>query len=84
MRRWNGWGDEAVAGDLSEAALAYLRERIGAAEAPRDATLAEACAGLPASRLPKHALLDRTMISGNSSAVRCRYCCVPSMEACPR
>ncbi|MBP8145632.1 FAD-binding oxidoreductase [Pseudorhodoferax sp.] len=60
MRRWNGWGDEAVAGDLSEAALAYLRERIGAAEPPRDATLAEACAGLPASRLPKHALLDRT------------------------
>ena len=58
MRRWNGWGDDAVHLHLPESALKYLRERLGSAEAPRDASLDEVAATVPASRLPDHPLLD--------------------------
>jgi alkyldihydroxyacetonephosphate synthase len=39
MRRWNGWGDDGVEARLPDGALAFLRERIGEAAAPGDATL---------------------------------------------
>jgi len=51
VRRWNGWGDEAEHNRLSEDALAFLVERVGGGRAPRDATLDEALAQLPPSRL---------------------------------
>ncbi len=54
MRRWNGWGDETVTGVLAPEALAFLRERVGAPLRPQDASLAQACAAIPASRLPQH------------------------------
>jgi alkyldihydroxyacetonephosphate synthase len=54
MRRWNGWGDDAVHAPLAAHALAFLRERVGASTPPRDATLEQACAGMAASRLPPH------------------------------
>jgi len=44
MRRWNGWGDDAIAAALPPAAVEFMRDAIGPGTAPRDATLAEVCA----------------------------------------
>ena len=51
MRSWNGWGDEGRQDSLSEAALAFLREAVGPATPPRDASLAQMLNAVPASRL---------------------------------
>ncbi|WP_322399775.1 FAD-binding oxidoreductase [Massilia luteola] len=58
MRRWNGWGDDAVDVALGEPALAFLRGRIGAGTPPRDAAFEASCAALPPGRLPAHRLAD--------------------------
>ena len=58
MQRWNGWGDESVTYALSEEALAFLGERLGPGSGMLDATLDEACAQVPASRLAPHPLID--------------------------
>lgn len=55
MRRWNGWGDEAVEFALHDEALAFLAQRIGAGTPVPDATLEQVCASIPASRLPADA-----------------------------
>ena len=60
MKRWNGWGDDAVELDLPAEAMQFLQQRLGAGVAPVDATLEQACAGIPASRLPPHRLVDTT------------------------
>lgn len=73
-RRWNGWGDEAVDAPLNEDAIGFLRERIGPAPAPHDASLADALAAVQArpSRLPPHPAvstdaLDRLRASSGQS-----------------
>lgn len=58
MRRWNGWGDDAIQFDLGADAPAFLRERIGPGAALADATFGQACASVPPSRLPPHRLVD--------------------------
>jgi alkyldihydroxyacetonephosphate synthase len=58
VRRWNGWGDDAIDFSLNPDALAFLEQRIGKSGARQDATLESALAGLPASRLPPHSLID--------------------------
>jgi alkyldihydroxyacetonephosphate synthase len=58
MRRWNGWGDETYVYPLEAEAAAFLQEVVGPATPPRDATLAEVVAAVPASRLPAHPLID--------------------------
>ena len=58
MRRWNGWGDEAIEAHLPAGAFDFLRERIGAAEPPSDATREQALACVGPSRLPAHPLID--------------------------
>jgi alkyldihydroxyacetonephosphate synthase len=58
MRRWNGWGDDAVNFALEADALAFLARRIGAGQGRQDATFEQACAALPPSRLPPHKLID--------------------------
>lgn len=58
MRRWNGWGEEAVQLDLPENALAYLRERLGEGVPPRDARFEEIVASAEPSRLPAHPTID--------------------------
>lgn len=60
MKRWNGWGDDAIEVALNADALQFLQERIGEGTPARDATLAQACAGISASRLPVHHLVDTT------------------------
>ncbi len=52
MRRWNGWGDDAVAQALAPTALRWLHERIGPGRPSPDATLEQMLAAMPASRLP--------------------------------
>jgi alkyldihydroxyacetonephosphate synthase len=62
MRRWNGWGDDAVDVPLRPEALAFLARVIAPPSAPRDATYQQALsvvAALP-SRLPAHPLIDTT------------------------
>jgi alkyldihydroxyacetonephosphate synthase len=54
MRRWNGWGDETIDFPLHDDALAFLAQRVGQGSRVPDASFAEACAGLPPSRLPPH------------------------------
>ncbi|MBV7535342.1 FAD-binding oxidoreductase [Duganella sp. sic0402] len=58
MRRWNGWGDEEVEFALSEHALAFLAQRIGAGKPVADAGFEQACAQIGAPRLPPHRLID--------------------------
>lgn len=52
MRRWNGWGDEAEDHPLTDDARRFLEARVGPGQPRPDATLDEALARIPASRLP--------------------------------
>jgi len=60
MRRWNGWGDDTINAELNPDALAFLRQQIGATEAPQDASLEAALAQVAQqpSRLPPHPLVS--------------------------
>ena len=60
MRRWNGWGDDAVHLELPERALEYLRERLGEGVPPSDARLESVVRRTGESRLPTHPSLDRS------------------------
>ena len=51
MHRWNGWGDDTIQYPLSPRALTFLRETVGEAEPPRDASLAKVLVTIPPSRL---------------------------------
>ncbi len=57
MRRWNGWGDDAVSYGVTGEAKAFLEERIGPGTAPRDVSRQEIMAKVPRSRLPGHPLV---------------------------
>jgi len=57
MRRWNGWGDDSITDELPAGGSAAIERVVGPATPPRDATLAEVVAGVPASRLPRHRLV---------------------------
>ena len=58
MRRWNGWGDDTVTYPLHEAAKQFLEQLVGPGSPPKDVTLEQVAAGVPACRLPFHALLS--------------------------
>ena len=58
MRRWNGWGDEAIEFALAPGVLEFLQQRIGLAAPPNDATMAQACRMVEETRLPPHPLVD--------------------------
>lgn len=58
MRRWNGWGDSTVDYALPAGGAEFLLERVGAGRPPQDASLADVVAGVPASRLPAHPLVE--------------------------
>lgn len=53
-QRWNGWGDTSVDYPLPENGLAFLIDRIGPLTPPRDATLPQLLASVPAPRPPLH------------------------------
>lgn len=58
MRRWNGWGDETVTYALHDGPVGFLERLVGPGTPPRDATLDEVVAAVPASRLPSHPLIS--------------------------
>ena len=60
MRRWNGWGEEGSSATLSAEARRLLEHEVGGPEAdlPPDARLEDVVAGVRASRLTGHPLLD--------------------------
>lgn len=51
MRSWNGWGDEGDSTAVGAGGRRLLEARIGPGTPPREATLAEVVARVPASRL---------------------------------
>ncbi len=54
MQRWNGWGDDTITYPLPEAATHFMAAAVGPTTPPHDATLAQAIALVPESRLPPH------------------------------
>lgn len=58
MRRWNGWGDSTVDYALPAGGGEFLLERVGTGRPPQDVSLADVVAGVPASRLPAHPLVE--------------------------
>ncbi len=58
MRRWNGWGDDAIDMPLGAEARAFLAGRLGQGTPPQDASFEEACARLLPGRLAPHPLVD--------------------------
>ncbi|HEX7472430.1 MAG TPA: FAD-binding oxidoreductase [Candidatus Limnocylindrales bacterium] len=57
MRRWNGWGDDAIEVGLPDGAGAFLEREIGTGTPVPDATFEAALASVPASRIPDHRLV---------------------------
>ncbi|SHG58317.1 FAD-binding oxidoreductase [Massilia sp. CF038] len=58
MKRWNGWGDDAIEFALGDAALAFLQARLGSGVRTDDASFDATCAQLKRSRLPWHPLVE--------------------------
>jgi len=59
MRRWNGWGDEAIDLQFAGEARHFLSARIGEGSPPNDAALDAVVAKIPPSRLPGHRLVSQ-------------------------
>lgn len=57
MRRWNGWGDEAIDYPVPAGAVPYLQQRVGEGLRLPDADLANVLATVPESRLRPHPLI---------------------------
>lgn len=57
MRRWNGWGDDSQEFETPAAGWAFIEGKLGAATEPKQATLDEVIASVPASQLPEHRLI---------------------------
>lgn len=57
VRRWNGWGDDAIDYPAPAGAAAYLSRLVGEGAALPDADLASVLAAVPASHMKPHRLL---------------------------
>jgi len=57
MRRWNGWGDDAITYSVPASAISFLDRRVGTGHQPKDISLQEVLVHLPKSRLHKHSLV---------------------------
>ena len=58
MRRWNGWGDDAITMELNDKACAMITAQLGPGRPGRDVTREEILSRIPASRLPAHPLIQ--------------------------
>ena len=57
MKRWNGWGDEAIDYPLPQSALKYLEQKLGPGSSFTDAAREKVLQRVTASRLPGHPLV---------------------------
>jgi len=57
MRRWNGWGDDAVIFTLPASATLFIERLLGKSHQPIDANLDLAVTYVPKARLPQHPLV---------------------------
>ncbi len=57
MRRWNGWGDEAITYPLPAGAIRFLHELLGEGHRSPDAGLEAVLSSIPNSRLRPHPLI---------------------------
>lgn len=60
MKRWNGWGEEAISHHFPPKAQAFIEQKIGPGRPSADATLEQVLQAVPASRLPEHPLVNRS------------------------
>jgi alkyldihydroxyacetonephosphate synthase len=58
MKRWNGWGDEAIEYPLPEQAALYLKDYLGEFFPEPDVSLEEVLSSIPASRLLSQPLIS--------------------------
>ncbi len=58
MKRWNGWGDEAINYPLPESAGLYLADQVGVGLALEDADFLQVLGSLEKSRLQPHGLIS--------------------------
>ena len=58
MRRWNGWGDDAVIYSLPASAALYIERFLGKSQKPKDVNLDQAVTYVPKARLPIHPLVS--------------------------
>ncbi len=58
MKRWNGWGDEAINYPLSGSAAHYLAGQMGEGAHLEDVPFGRVLAGIAPSRLPHHPLIS--------------------------
>jgi len=57
MRRWNGWGDDAITYPVPPSAIEFLTQVIGPTTPPRDVPLEQVVGAVPEGRLPEHPLV---------------------------
>jgi alkyldihydroxyacetonephosphate synthase len=57
MRRWNGWGDDAISYPIPASAISYLNRLVGVGTRPSDCGLQEILPALPKSKLTKQNLI---------------------------
>jgi alkyldihydroxyacetonephosphate synthase len=60
MRRWNGWGDDAITDHIPAAGAGALEDVLGAGRPQPDVSLADVVERLPSGRLETHPLVDAT------------------------
>src|SRR5512140_1617148 len=58
MKRWNGWGDEAISYPLPGSAGQYLADQLGAGLVLEDADFLQVLGSVAKSRLPQHRLIS--------------------------
>ena len=66
MRRWNGWGDDAVLYPAPESAVRFIEKLIGPGRPTQDVTAEHILRKIPASRMPEHALVTTDPLRGSS------------------
>ena len=73
MRRWNGWGDDAITYPITSTAARRLADWLGSGSPMPQITLEEALTAIPASRLPSHPLISTAPLD------RLRHACGQSL-----
>lgn len=58
MRRWNGWGDDAITYPLTVSAARFLEKSVGPGAPPHDTSFEQVAAAVPPSRLQAHPLVS--------------------------